>query len=178
MTKQRTFIVSAVVSGFLSFGWVAHAGFLYVRIPGAACVVEHGSSSTQLKGVTIAATAVSNTDVNLICPISTDNPDQYNRFNVHFSDRSTRRAVTANACVEFFSNMGGECFGEMSLSTSSFVTSSTGVTSRTYPVFDTWANRFADFPFIKVRLPARESCSGNACFPASSLRGLFLFTEM
>jgi hypothetical protein len=179
MTKQRTFIVSAVVSGFLFFGWAAHAGFQWVRIPAATCVVQKGSSGTELNGATISAVSVSNTDVTMICPISTDTPDQYNSFRVHFIDKNSQRSFTANACVDFFAVTGGACFGEKSLSSSgSFMTPSGSVTEGGYPVFDTWSNHFGDFPFIKVRIPARQSCSGVACFGASSLRGVFLFTEM
>lgn len=179
MTKQRTFILSAVASGVLFFGWAAQAGFPWVRIPATACVVQSGSSGTTFTGAIVSATAASNTDVTMICPVATDTPDQYNRFNVHFTDRNSQRPVVANACVDFFGMDGGACFGTRNLSSSSFVTPTGAVTSGTYPVFDTWANNFGDFPFIRVRIPARQSCTGGAaCFPASTLRGLFLFTEM
>jgi hypothetical protein len=180
MTRQRTFIVSAVISGVLSFGWAAHAGFPWLRIPAATCEVHKGSSSIERSLTNINTMSASSTvDVTLICPITTDTPDQYNRFNVHFVDKNPQKLVSADACVEFFGVIGGSCFGDRGFNNSaSFVTPAGAVSHGTYPVFDTWANHHGDFPFIKVKLPARGSCSnGAACFAASSLRGLFLFTN-
>jgi hypothetical protein len=177
MTKQRTFIVSAVVTGCLSFGWAAHAGFPWLRVPAAACVAETATGGATVRRATIDSMAVSNTDLVMICPITTDTPDQYNRFNVHFMDNNSQRSVTANACVDFFGSAGGACFGEKALSSNSFITPSGSVTQAAYPGFDTWVNNFGDFPFIRVKLPARQNCSGHACFPASSLRGLFVFND-
>jgi hypothetical protein len=178
MTRTSAFISSMVLSTCALVAARAFAAFPYIRMPAASCVVQSGSSSTSTSTATIGATSASNTDVRLICPIATDEPSSYNGFNVHFIDNNGSKAFRANACVDRFSVIGGACSGERDLNSPSFKTPSGQVTEATFPAFSTWQDNFGDFAFIRVVMPARGSCtSGAACWPTSSIRGLFVFGQ-
>jgi hypothetical protein len=178
MTRMMTFVSAVVLSAGVMTGMRALAALPHLRVPATACAVQTGSGPVTFQsGSGATASAVVNTPSTLLCPVVTDEPGAYNRFNAHVTDFNSGASIRGAACVDFFNVQGASCSADFELTGAAFRTPTGEVTGATTPVFSVWQDNLAHFAYVKLTLPPRGNCGGPACHGPCGLVGLFVFSE-
>ncbi|MGK3965248.1 hypothetical protein WMF38_13840 [Sorangium sp. So ce118] len=155
------FIIGAVVSSALATS--SDAAALYERVAGTNCAYLNGNPTGALIGIAGSIFNNSTTSAeNVYCPVTDD--DRFRKqdidtlavhgYNSGVSISGGSSAVEASTCVTYYGGGGGAC-------STPATTSGSGEYSLTPPLTYWTSTYYADFGYIRVKLPAKGAATST-----------------